>query len=118
MHAAAATGGARLFRWAARLAAGIVIGAIVVLIALFLIFGSEDGGAPILFFTFIYVVIAVPICLASAVLAGMSLAKGEARRGPAIAILIVMGWVAWTFKAAPFRLADSLIEGYLQRPWP
>ena len=65
-----------------------------------------------------YVVLAVPICFASAVLAGLSLSKGEDHRKAAIAILIVMGSITWIFKAAPFLFLKALMEGYLQRPWP
>jgi hypothetical protein len=118
MPAATGKADARFFRWAARLAAGLVIGAIVLLIALLALYGGADRGTALLLFGFFYVVLAVPICFASALLAGISISKGEPHRRGAIVILIVMGFITWTLKAAPFRLADSLIEGYLQRPWP
>jgi len=118
MEAATGKADAKFFRWAARLTAGLVISGIVLVIALFATFGTKDGGLPVLFFTALYVMLSVPICFAIALLAGVSLSKGEAHRRWAIAILIVMGLIAWTLRAAPFRLVDSLIEGYFQRPWP
>ena len=118
MQAAAGNADAKFFRWAARLAAGLAIGGIVLVIALLATYGTANGGLPILFFTVLYVTLSVPICAASALLAGMSLSKGENHRRGATVILIVMGLIALTFRTAPFHLARSLIEGYLQRPWP
>jgi hypothetical protein len=106
------------FRWAARLSIGLLIAGVTLGIALAATYSDANAGLPVLFFGAIYVVLSVPICFASAVLAGLSLSKGEDHRKAAIAILIVMGWITWMFKAAPFQFTKSLIEGYLQRPWP
>ncbi len=108
----------RFFRWAAGLAIGLLIVGVVLAIALAATYSDANAGLPMLFFGAIYVALAVPICFASAVLAGLSLSRGEGHRRKAIAILCVMAAITWTFKAAPFVFIKSLIEGYLQRPWP
>jgi hypothetical protein len=106
------------FRWAVRLSIGLLVGGVILAISLAATYSNASAGLPILFFSAVYAVLAVPICLASAVLAGLSLSKGENHRKAAIAILIVMGSIAWIFKFAPFLFVKALIEGYLQRPWP
>lgn len=108
----------KFFRWAAGLSMGLLIVGIVLAVALVATYRERDAGLPILFFGMVYVVIALPVCLASAVLAGLSLKKGEGRSNGALAILIVMGAILWIFRWAPFRFTQALIEGYLQRPWP
>ena len=109
---------APFFRWAVRLSVGLLIAGVIVAIAITGTYSEANAGLPLLFFGMVFVVFSVPIAFASAVLAALSLSKGEDHRRTAIGILIVMGGIAWTFKAMPFQFAKALIEGYLQRPLP
>lgn len=102
------------FRWASGLAIGLLVAGVGLAAALAATYREQDAGFPILFFAMIYVGIAVPVCFASAVLAGLSLSKGEGRRNGALVLLIATGSVVWIFKWVPFQFAQKLVETFLQ----
>jgi len=79
----------RYYRWAIGLFAGYLILAVVVAAILLATINDVNAGYPALFFGGLYAVAAAPVFIASAVLAGKSLAQREPYRLAVIGVLII-----------------------------
>jgi hypothetical protein len=71
---------------------------------------DANAGYPALFFGSVFLVIAVPVCVLGAVLAGVSLIKREPYRPAMIGALVVSCLIAWNFYGLALRFFETLVQ--------
>ena len=70
------------YRWVLRLFGGYLIGGVILVVILLASITDANAGYPALFFGSVLLVIAVPVCVLGAVLAGISVSIGPLNRYP------------------------------------
>jgi len=100
----------RCYRWAFGLLGGWLICGVVLAVVLLATITDVNAGYPALFFGGLFMMTAVPVAVACAVLAGASLKRREPYRRAMIGLLVISSLIALRFLSRTLTFVVALLQ--------